>query len=88
MYTLRWRKSVSRKLLDRCAFAEQSLRDAILDAMAEVEEILRDEPEFAGESRDRGRRFLIVAPLSITYKIDAKSRIVTILQASVHYTKN
>jgi hypothetical protein len=88
MYKLRWRKSVSRKSLDRCSRAEQSLRDAILDAMAEVEENLRNEPEFAGESRDEGKRFLIVKPLTITYKLDANTRTVTIIQASVYRSKN
>jgi hypothetical protein len=68
MYKLRWRKSVSRKLLDRCARAEQPLRDAILNAMAETEKILRDEPEFAGESRDEGKRVLIVSPLWLLTK--------------------
>ena len=68
MYKLHWRKSVSRLLLDRCARAEQSLRDAILDAMGKVEETLHNEPDFAGESRDAGKRFLIVKPLSVTYK--------------------
>jgi len=86
MYKLAWRKSVSRKLLDRCARAEQSLRDAILEAMAEVEVILRDEPEFAGESRDEGKRFLIVKPISITYKIDHRSRTMFVIHVRVHRT--
>jgi hypothetical protein len=84
MYKIHWRKSVSRSLLDRCARADQLLRDAILGAMENVEEILRDEPEFAGESRDTGKRFLIVKPLSITYKVDHRSRTVIVVDVRVH----
>jgi len=84
MYKLHWRKSVSRSLLDECARADKLLRDAILEAMAEVEEILHDEPEFAGESRDPGKRFLIVKPLSITYKIDHRSRTVLVVDVRIH----
>jgi hypothetical protein len=86
MYKLRWRKSVSRMLLDRCARAERPLRDAIFNAMAEVEESLRNEPEFVGESRDDGKRILIVNPLLITYKIDHRNRIVYIVHARVRAT--
>jgi len=83
MYNLRWHKSVSRKLLDRCARAEQSLRDAILDAMGDAENVLRNEPEFVGESRNDDKRVLIVGPLSITYKIDYRNRTVSIVHARV-----
>jgi len=52
MYHIRWRKSVSRKLLDECAKADSFMLTAILDAMADVEFFLRNEPEFVGESRE------------------------------------
>ena len=88
MFRLRWQKSVSLVLLDRCATADQSLRDAILNAMAEIETTLRNEPEFVGESREAGKRFLIVEPLSVTYKIDHRRRFVYIVGAGVRRTKN
>jgi hypothetical protein len=88
MFHLRWQKSVSRALLDRCARADQSLRDAILDAMAEIETTLRNEPEFTGESRGAGKRCLIVDPLSITFKIDHRRRVVYIVGARVRRMKN
>jgi hypothetical protein len=88
MYHLRWTKLVSRALLDRCARADQSLRDAILDAMGEIESTLRIEPEFVGESRDAGKRFVIVKPLSITYRIDHRNRLVYIIGARVHRVKD
>jgi hypothetical protein len=88
MFALRWRKSVSRELLDRCAQADKTLRDSILQAMDEVEAKLRDQPEFVGESREANRRLLIVAPLSVTYRVDHRKRIVYILAARVHHTTN
>jgi hypothetical protein len=54
--------------------------------MHEVETKLRDQPEFVGESREANRRLLIVAPLSVTYRIDHRKRIVYILAARVHHT--
>lgn len=84
MYGLRWRKSVSLALLDRCARADQTLRDAILDAMAQIESALRNDPEFVGESRDAGKRVLIIGPLSVTYRIDPRRRLVYIVGATVH----
>ncbi len=40
MFRIRWRKSVSRKLLDECANADSALLNEILDAMADAESIL------------------------------------------------
>jgi hypothetical protein len=83
---LRWLKSVTRDLLQATAIADPQVRDRILAAMGEVELILTNDPEFAGESREPGTRFLIVAPLSITYKLNAKERIAKIVKATVHST--
>jgi hypothetical protein len=87
MFHIRWRKSVSRKLLDECAKADVSILTAILDAMANVEVLLRNEPEFIGESRDVGKRLLVVDPLSVVYKIDHRRRTVHIIGAKVRRTK-
>jgi hypothetical protein len=62
-------------------------RDRILHAMGEIEAMLRDQPEFVGESREANKRMLIVSPLSVTYRIDYRKRIVHILTARVHRTK-
>jgi hypothetical protein len=87
MFALHWRKSVSRELLDRCARGDETHRDSILHAMHEVETKLRDQPEFVGESRKDNTRLLIAAPLSVTYRVDHRKRIVYILAAHVHRTK-
>jgi hypothetical protein len=87
MFRVRWQKSVSLKLLNECARADSALLNAILNAMSEVEATLQNEPEFAGESRESGRRFLIVDPLSVRYTIDNRNRIVLIIGAWIHNTK-
>jgi len=87
MFRVRWQQSVSLKLLDECSKADSSLLNAILNAMAEIESTLQNEPEFAGESRESGRRFLIVDPLSVRYRIDNRNRIVLIIGAWVRRTR-
>jgi hypothetical protein len=88
MYRLRWLESVTRDLLQATATVNPDVRDRIFRAMADAELLLESDADIAGESRDKGRRLLIVAPLSITYEINAKDRIVTILQVRVHSTKD
>ncbi len=52
--------------------------------MAQIESALRNDPEFVGESRDAGKRVLIIGPLSVTYRIDPRRRLVYIVGATVH----
>jgi hypothetical protein len=56
--------------------------------MAQIESALCNDPEFVGESRDASKRLLIVGPLSITYKIDQRRRLVYIVGATVHRDKS
>jgi hypothetical protein len=88
MYRIQWPKSVNRKLLDESAKADPALLTAVLAAMSEAESLLQDEPEFAGESRDVGKRLLIVDPLSVIYKIDPRRRTVKVLGVRVRKTNN
>jgi len=84
MFRIRWRKAVSRKLLDACAKADGARLRAILDAMAHVESSLGDEPEFVGESRSRGERVLLIEPVTVTYKIAHRNRRVHIVRVNLH----
>jgi len=88
MFRIRWPNSVNRKLLDASGRADSPKLTAILAAMSEVESLLQNEPEFIGESRDADKRFLIVDPLAVTYKIDSRRRIVKILRVRVRRTKD
>jgi len=83
MFRIRWPKSVSRRLLAESANVDSTLLTAILNAMSDVESLLQNEPEFVGESRDAGKRLLIVEPLSVVYKIDHGRRVVHILRVRV-----
>ena len=51
--------------------------------MSRIESLLRNEPEFVGESRQADERLLIVEPLSVIYKINHRKRIVHVLRAKV-----
>jgi hypothetical protein len=88
MFSLRWLDSVTRDLLQATAIADQSIRDRVLSAMAEVEAKLENDADVVGESREPGTRFLIVPPLSITYQINARKREVLIVEARVHRIKS
>jgi hypothetical protein len=85
MFQIRWRKSVSRRLLDECSKAEESLLTAILAAMSDVEFFLQNDPEFVGESRDADNRVLIIEPLCVTYKVNHRQRRVVIVRAKVRH---
>jgi hypothetical protein len=88
MYRLKWQESVTNDLLEATALADPSLRDRILEAINEVESTLENDADAVGESREANVRFLIVAPLSVTYKIDARQREVLIVRASIHQRKS
>ena len=80
MFSIRWPKAVNRKLLEASANADGPGLSVLLTAMADIESHLHNEPEFVGESRDADHRLLIINPLSVTYKIDFRHRIVKIVR--------
>jgi hypothetical protein len=88
MFRIRWPKSVNRELLDASAKADSPRLIAILAALSEVETLLENEPEFAGESRDAQTRLLIVDPLGVTYKVDSRRRIVKVLRVRIQHWKD
>ena len=53
-------------------------RTAITAASHEIDRLLADDPENAGESRDGQDRILIVAPLVVYFRLDAANRIVRV----------
>ena len=53
-------------------------REAVTTAADQVDKLLRRDPESAGESRDHGRRILIIPPLVATYCVLTDDRIVQI----------
>jgi hypothetical protein len=88
MYQLRWEESVSRQLLQATAASDPDETDRILTAMADVEALLAEDPDIAGESRQPGTRLLIVPPLTVVFRVNARLREVLIIGVIVHGTKN
>ena len=55
--------------------------DAITQAMNRIDFLLQNSPQDRGESRDSGKRILIVPPLSVIYRIHEADHKVFVLQA-------
>jgi plasmid stabilization system protein ParE len=53
-------------------------REAVTTAADQIDKLLRRNPESAGESRDHGRRILIVPPLAVIYRVLTEDRLVQI----------
>jgi hypothetical protein len=87
MYRVTWLDSVTLELLRATARANSPLRDRILEAMSEIETLLQNDPDTAGESRGPRRRVLIHLPLSITFEIEQRSREVVVLEARVYQSR-
>ena len=50
-----------------------------VDAFDEIERRLADDPEHQGESRPRGRRVLIIAPLGVLFRAQPRLKEVYVL---------
>jgi plasmid stabilization system protein ParE len=55
-------------------------RAAVTAATDEIDRLLRTNPEQRGESRDDGRRILLVAPLGVLFRVLPDDRVVRVLQ--------
>jgi hypothetical protein len=87
-FRLLWQQSASRDLLRATSQAEPAIRRIILSSIADVEAILEKEAGTAGESRERGVRFLIYSPLAVSYKVNVRLREVFIFRVRVFRTKH
>lgn len=57
-----------------------SLRQAITAATHQVDQLLANDPENEGESRDEGARVVFVFPLAVGYEIDKPKGIVRVMR--------
>jgi hypothetical protein len=87
MYRLRWQESVTRELLQATASADSAVGERIMSAISEIETVLINAADTAGESREPGKRFLFNAPLGITFRVNARLREVVIVRARIHFPK-
>jgi mRNA-degrading endonuclease RelE of RelBE toxin-antitoxin system len=78
---MRWTVVYHRRAEDELAriWLFPTIRQAVTDAAAQVDQILRDSPLEAGESRASGRRILLVPPLGVKFEVSEPDRIVRVL---------
>lgn len=86
---MRWTVVYHRRAEDELArlWLNPAIRQAVTDAAAQVDRILRNSPLEAGESRASGRRILLAPPLGIKYEVSEPDRIVQVLDVW-HFKKH
>lgn len=66
---VRWEKIAVAALADAWLAADSHERRLIVDAAAQIDQLLATAPEESGESRPEGRRVLFVSPLGVLFKV-------------------
>lgn len=61
--------------------ADDSLRQAILEATERVNERLHHEPQTKGESRTNSTRILFEAPIAVLFEVDDEKQLVNIVRS-------
>ena len=85
-FTVRW----GRRALDALArvwLDYPSYRANITQATAATDQLLQEEPETQGESRDKGRRIVFVLPLAVIFRVDVVRREVRIVDVRIMRTR-
>ena len=77
-YTVLWDPAAEQELADVWITAAD--RAAVTSAADEIDRRLRRDPEQQGESRDDGRRVLLVSPLGVLFRVLPDDRIVRVIQ--------
>ncbi|MBA3315295.1 MAG: type II toxin-antitoxin system RelE/ParE family toxin [Planctomycetota bacterium] len=70
MYPVQWSRSARNDLAEIWLRSDTARRKAVTQIVNEIDQRLAADPIGAGESRDQGRRILIVRPLALIYRID------------------
>lgn len=55
-------------------------RSAITEAANRIDRMLAQNPNNCGESREQGRRIVLVAPLAVTFRVSDDDRMVRVLR--------
>jgi len=79
MFRVRWKRSAVNELANLWIRADSVQRQAITTASHLIDQRLQADPYAEGESRPGGRRVLLVAPLGITFRIEADGQTVSVL---------
>lgn len=79
-FSLQWKHTATDELAEIWMSADSATRQRITAAANEVDRLLRSDPEEHSESRDADRRVMFVAPLVITFWINAETDSVEVLR--------
>lgn len=84
MFRVRYEEQAYNELAQGWVNADSALRQAITAASHEIEQRLRAAADSEGESRSGRERFLFVAPLAATFRLETDGRTVSVLHLRVH----
>jgi hypothetical protein len=79
-YRVQWERQARDELGTSWLKADSALRRAITEAAHAIDQELSQDPFRSSESREAGRRVLIVAPLGVTFRVDEPDRVVYVLR--------
>ena len=77
-YTVVWQPTAEQQLAT--AWVDASDRGAVTRAAERIDTLLGLAPNQVGESRDAGRRILVVSPLVVTYEVVEDDKLVRVLR--------
>lgn len=80
MFRVRWKRSAVNELANLWTQANAVQRQAITGASHRIDQQLQADPYAESESRPGGRRILLVAPLGVTFRIEADGQTVSVLR--------
>ena len=78
-YHIEWLQSASDELTAIWIAAPSPLRKTITAASHALDKQLQINPDQQGESRPNDRRIAFFPPLSVTFRVDEKSAVVTVI---------
>jgi hypothetical protein len=79
MYQVVWLQTALDELTMIWTQADSTQRQTITTAANKIDQLLDTDPNNQGESRDRGRRFLYIPPLGLTFEVHRQQSTVRVL---------
>ncbi len=79
MFRVEWLEVALDELARLWVPADAALRQELTAASHEIDRRLQRDPYHEGESRPGGRRLTFVAPLAVTFRVEADGKTVTVL---------
>jgi hypothetical protein len=76
-FTVVWKPEAERRLAT--IWTDATDRNAVTRAAGAIDRVLKSHPENLGESRNKGRRIILEAPLGVAFRVSPSDRLVTVL---------